>query len=196
MKTFLLLLCAIFTLKVGYGQDSLKNHEFISKEFNWKIVIPDNFTAVSLEDWAKFQNKGAKAIEDTYGQKIENKTKTIFVFKSDGANYFEANCQPYDVKKDGSFLKSCKGINDVLYTTFKKQIPGAKIDSASLITKINNLRFNTFILRIEMSENVIFNVYSFSRLFLNKELCVNIVYLNNNKGDEILDAWKNSTFSE
>jgi len=81
MKTFLLLLCAIFTLKVGYGQDSLKNHEFISKEFNWKIVIPDNFTAVSLEDWAKFQNKGAKAIEDTYGQKIENKTKTIFVLK-------------------------------------------------------------------------------------------------------------------
>jgi hypothetical protein len=100
------------------------------------------------------------------------------------------------VKKDGSFLKSCKGINDVLYTTFKKQIPGAKIDSASLITKINNLRFNTFILRIEISENVIFNVYSFSRLFLNKELCVNIMYLNNNKGDEMLDAWKNSTFSE
>lgn len=196
MKNLILTLCALFILKISYGQDTLKNHEFVSKEFNWKIIIPDNFTTVSLEDWAKFQNKGATAIENTYGQKIENKTKTIFVFKSDGANYFEANYQPYDIKKDGSFFKSCKGVNDVLYTTFKKQIPNAKIDSASLITKINNLTFNTFILRIEMSENVVFNVYSFSRLFSDKELCVNIMYLNNKKGDEMLNAWKNSTFSE
>lgn len=196
MKAFLLTLCALFIIVTCKAQDTLNNREFVSKEFNWKITIPEKFVTVPSEVWDEFQNKGTKAIESVYGGKVVNNAKIIFVFKSDGANCFEADSQPFDVKKDGDFSKSFKSVNEVLYTTFKAQIPNAKIDTASLLTEISNLTFNTFVLRLEISGAVVFNVYSFTRLFDGKKFCLYITYIDNKKGDQMLSAWKSSTFGQ
>lgn len=189
------LFCLILTLQSCNGQSSPKK-EIFNKDFNWTITIPENFENVSAEDWTKMQNKGADAIEKTFDGEVINQAKTIFVFKSDQLNYFESNYQPFDIATDGNYLESCKNVNDVLYETFKTQMPNVKIDSTKSVEKIDNLEFQAFKMKIEYPNKMVLNVIMYSRLFEKKEFTVNIMYVDNKKGEMMTEAWKNSKFSK
>jgi len=177
------------------GQTS-PSREIYNKEFNWTITIPENFENVSSEQWAKMQNKGADAIEKTYDNKVVNQTKVLFVFKSDQMNYFESNYQPFDTATDGNYLESCKNVNDMLYETFKTQLPDIKIDTTRTVNKIDNLEFQTFKMRVEYPNRMVLNVMMFSRLFDKKELSVNIMYVDKKKGELMLNYWTKSKFTK
>jgi len=193
-KALLLLACVIMLNQSSKAQDTVKTNQFYNDEFKWKIIIPPNFQTVNADEWNKFKNKGSEAVEKTYDQKVVDKSKTIFVFKSDNFNYFEANYQPFDVKKDGDYSASNKSTAKVLFNTLKTQIPNATIDSASTQINVGNLPFNVFILRAALPNNVVFSIYSFSHLFDKKEFTVNIMFVNSRKGDIMLNAWKSSSF--
>ncbi|MFY7740675.1 MAG: hypothetical protein ACOVQC_09165 [Flavobacterium sp.] len=192
-KLIYLIVCLIVTLQSCNGQTTAKK-EIYNKDFNWKITIPENFENVSAEDWTKMQNKGADAIEKTFEGEIINQSKTIFVFKSDQLNYFESNYQPFDVSIDGDYLESCKNVNEVLIETFKAQMPNAKIDTITTVEKIDNLEFQVFKMKIEYPNKMILNLLMYSRLFGKKEFTVNIMYVDNKKGQLMTEAWKNSKF--
>jgi len=195
MKRTLFLLASVILLsQLGKAQDTVKTNQFYDNEFKWKIIIPPNFQTVSLDEWNKFKNKGSEAVEKTYDQKVVDKSKTIFVFRSDNFNYFEANYQPFDIKTDGDYLASNKAVDKVLYNTLKAQIPNVTVDSASTQINVGNLPFNAFILRASLPNNIVFSIYSFSRLFGKKDFTVNIMFVNSTKGDIMLNAWKSSTF--
>jgi hypothetical protein len=188
------LICLTFITQICNGQTTPKK-EIYNKDFNWTITIPENFENVSEDEWAKMQNKGADAIEKTYDEKVINQAKTIFVFKSDQLNYFESNYQPFDIATDGNYLESWKNVNNMLYETFKIQMPDIKIDSATTTERIDNLEFQTFKMRVEYPNKIILNILMFCRLFGKKEFSVNIMYVDNNKGQQILDAWRKSKFT-
>lgn len=171
------------------GQTTPKK-EIYNKDFNWTITIPENFENVSAEEWTKMQNKGADAIEKTYNEEVVNRAKTIFVFKSDQLNYFESNYQPFDPAIDGDYLESCKNVNNMMYENFVTQMPDIKIDSSSTVEKIDNLEFQTFKMKIKYPNNMVMNVLMFNRLFDKKEFTVNIMYVDDNKGEQMLDSWK------
>jgi hypothetical protein len=177
------------------GQKTPKQ-EFHNKVFNWKITIPENFVAVSSEDWAKMQNKGVDAIEKTYEGEVTNQSKNIFVFKSDQLNYFESNHQPFDPSVDGDFLQSCKAVDEILYETFKAQMPGVNIDTARTVEKVDNLEFHTLTMKVEYPNKMVLNVLMFNRLFGKQEFTVNIMYVDKVKGKKMLDAWKESKFGK
>ncbi|MBK8442241.1 MAG: hypothetical protein IPL35_02000 [Sphingobacteriales bacterium] len=177
------------------GQTTPKK-EIYNEDFNWTIIIPENFQNVSAEEWTKMQNEGADAIEKTYGEKVVNQTKTIFVFKSDQLNYFESNYQPFDIEVDGDYLESCKNVNNILYEAFITQMPDMKIDSISTIEKIDNLEFQTFKIKVEYQKKMTLNVLMFSRLFDKKWFSVNIMYADNKKGEQMLESWRKSKFSK
>jgi len=188
-------ICLIIIIQSCNGQTTPKKEIYI-KDFNWTITIPENFQNVSGEEWTKLQNKGADAIEKTYDEKVINQSKTISVFKSDQLNYFESNYQPFDIAIDGDYLASCKNVNDILYETFKTQMPDLKIDSTSTIEKIDNLEFQTFKMKVEYPNKMVLNVLMFSRLFDKKEFSVNIMYVDNNKGQQMLESWRKSKFNK
>ena len=193
-RTLFLLASVILLTQLGKAQDTVKTNQFYNDEFKWKITIPPNFQTVNAVEWNKFKNKGSEAVEKTYDQKVVDKSKTIFVFRSDNFNYFEANYQPFDIKTDGDYLASNKAVDKVLYNTLKAQIPNVTVDSASTQINVGNLPFNAFILRASLPNNIIFSIYSFSRLFGKKDFTVNIMFVNSTKGDIMLNAWKSSTF--
>ena len=174
-----------------YSQDQ---KQFYSKDFKWRIDVPENFTSVSSQEWIKLQNKGNEAIEKTYNTKIENNTKTIFVFKSDKFNYFESNFQPFDIEVNGDYLQSCKNVNEILYETFKTQIQGAKIDTLTSKEIISNLTFQVFKIKIIYPNNMILHCEMYSRLFDKKEFSVNIMFVDEKKGRLMSETWKNSVF--
>ena len=177
------------------GQKKEKQ-EIHNKDFNWTITIPENFENVSSADWAKMQDKGADVIEKTFEGEVINQSKTIFVFKSDQLNYFESNHQPFDPSVDGDYSESCKAVDEVLYETFKAQMPGVKIDTTRTLEKIDNLEFQTLTMKMEYPNKMVLNLLMFSRLFDKREFTVNIMYVDKLKGQQMLDSWRQSKFTK
>jgi hypothetical protein len=190
MKYIILIACFI-TVQNCIGQEE---KQFYCKEFNWRIFIPNEFERVSSADWKRLQNNGAEAIEKTYDRKVENQGEMIFVFKNNQLNYFEANYQPFDISVEGDYLESRKNINQILYQTFKTQLPGAQVDTISSKEKIDNLIFELYKIKIVYPNKMVLNCEMYSRLFDKKEFSVNIMYVDDEKGKAMIKTWKESTF--
>ena len=165
---YLLVYC--ITLQSCTGQTTKEKKEIYNKTFNWTIAIPENFDTVSIAEWSKMQNRGAKAIENTYDTKVENNAKTIFVFRSDQFNYFESNYQPFDTLQDGDYLETSNQVNQMLYGTFEAQMPNAKFDSASSTEAISGLTFQKFTVSITFPNNMVMEYLMYHRLFGKKAI--------------------------
>tara|TARA_R110002050_G_scaffold300786_1_gene472706 strand:- start:43794 stop:44393 length:600 start_codon:yes stop_codon:yes gene_type:complete len=163
-------------------------------KFNWTMNIPDGFEMESEEEWAKLQQKGTEAIEETFEQEIEGNAKTIVVFKQDETNYFDANYQSFDTATDGNYLKSCTDVNQVIYETFLAQMPDVPIDSSSTTETIDGLVFQKFNIVIQFPNEMKLTTHMYSRLFGDTELAVNIMYANEDTGKKMTDAWLKSSF--
>ena len=161
---------------------------FFNKEFNWTISIPENFENVNAEEWAKFQNKGSKAFENTYGKKVVNLTKILFVIKSGKFNYFESIYQPYNTAIDGDFIKSFKNVNEIICETFKNQMPGIKIEKNYSTEIIDHIVFQKYTTTIEYPNKLILKAIMYAHLFGKKDFTVNIMYVDDDKGEQMLAA--------
>ena len=192
--SYFIVVCT-FILQSCQGQGN-SSKKIYNPDFKWTITIPENFEKVSNDDWEKMQNKGAEAIENTYEGEIVNRATIVFVFKSGQINYFESNYQPFDIATDGDYLENNKGVNEMLYNTFITQMPGIKIDTTRTVEKIDNLEFQNFKMKVVYPNQMVLNVSMYSRLFKNKEFSVNIMYVDDKKGQQMLQAWKASTFGK
>lgn len=167
---------------------------FYSPDFKWKMEIPEGFEKVDNQEWARLQGRGEQALEKTVGQNIINHSKTIFIVKSGNFNYIEANYQPFDPKTEGSYEESNNSVNNIVYKSFKENIPNAKITNTRSKEKINNLPFFKSTFEILMPNGMLMKMIMYSRLFGKRDFSVNVMFTDNKKGEEMLTAWKNSTF--
>lgn len=187
----------LFTILFVQSCQSQKSAErkIFNADFKWSITIPKNFENVTADEWSKLQNKGKIAIEDTYGEEIINNSKIIFVFKSDDLNYFESNYQSFN-PSDGDYLATCENVNQILYETFKTQMPNAKIEKRTTTEIVDQLEFQKFEMEVEYPNKMVLHLLMYSRLFDEKEFSVNIMFVDKAKGAEMLDSWKKSKFSK
>ncbi|MGZ3813647.1 MAG: hypothetical protein ACXVJN_17990 [Mucilaginibacter sp.] len=196
MKRILFIVATIFLTQICMGQVDTSKKEVYSKEFKWRISIPAGFANISPDQYAKLQQKGTDMIEKAYNGKVENHTTLIFAFKSDQLHYIESNYQPFDPAIDGNFLTVGKAVDDIVYGTFKKQVPeGTKIDTAITTEVIDNLKFQRFEMKISVN-NVLLTLLMYNRLFDKKELTITIFYVDKVKGDQLLAALRNSKFNK
>ena len=193
-KTIFSYLILSLILSCCNGQTKTAPKTLYNEDFKWTITIPKNFNNVSSKDWEKMQNKGVDAIENTYDEEVVNQTEIIFVFKNADFNYLESNYQPFDLEIDGDYLESCKNVNEILYKTFKNQIPNAVIDSSSNVETISDLEFQTFKMKIDFPNGMTMHSFMYSRLFDKKEFSVNIMYVDVKQGEKMIQAWTNSKF--
>lgn len=193
-KYFSIVFFILFSVSM-YAQSSSKN-EYYNGQFKWKIVIPENFQYVNSEEQKQLKEKGEDAFEKTYGQDIINQTTHIFAFNNGKFNYFDSCYQPYDTETDGDYITTCKGVNNILYETLSTQLKQAKIDTISGTEIIDKLEFQTFNLKVKLPNGIDMNMITYCRLFDKKELSVNIIYIDEKKGQLMLDSWRNSIFSE
>lgn len=196
MKLNVYLLLFLLTILQACNSQTTPKKEIHNKDFNWTITIPEDFESISAADWEKLQKKGEKAMEDTFEQDIVNQAKTIFVFRNGQSNLLESNYQPFDPSIDGNYLESWKNVNEMVYQTFKAQLPDAKITRKNSIEKIDKLDFNVHTMEIEMPNKMILTSLMFSRLFGKREFTVNIMFIESAKGKLMLDAWRNSKFGK
>jgi hypothetical protein len=174
-----------------------KTKAFYNKDFDWTIYIPAGFTEVPAEEWAKMQNKGLNAMEKTVGGNVDLvENKNIFVYRNGRSNYFEANQQGFDSSTDGNYMEIFHAISDVTYSTLYEQTGGASIDTSFGVETIDGLEFQRFQLKMQLKSDVYYHVLMFSHLFGKKEFAVNIMYVENKIGQQMLDAFRQSKFGK
>ena len=127
---------------------------------------------------------------------ILDETSRIFSFKTDQMNYFECSYQPFDPAADGDYLKTKQAVNDMLYKTLITQLQGVKVDTTMIVEKISNLEFHTFITTVKYPNKMILHMLLYYRLFDKKEFAMNIFYKDEEKGQQMLNAWKSSRFGK
>ena len=191
---YLSLIFLMILLESCMGKAKSPSKEIYNKEFDWTIEIPEGFESVPAKEWMKMQNRGADAVEKTYDAKVENRTTTIFAFRSDQFHYFESNYQPFDSATDGNYLETFHEVNSMLYGTFEAQMPDAILDSSSSEEIIDGKLFQTYKVNITIPNKITMEFLMFSRLFGNKEFSVNIMTVDKKKQKILLDAWRNSKF--
>jgi hypothetical protein len=170
--------------------------EFYVENFKWKITIPENMKTENPEKWKKSNEVGVQMVEDTYNEKVEDNTIPICIFTNGGLNVFEAKYQTYNPEVDGSPSELTKTIYKMIYTTLVTQIPNAVVDTLTTIQKIDNLDFNLLKMDITYQKKKILNISMYSRLFENQMFVFTITYQDEEIGEKMLAAWKNSTFKK
>jgi len=191
ISTFICFICTLNSYAQNFADTVLYN-----SEFKWSIVIPEGFYLVSVDSVNAMHKRGAQKLENSSNQKIEDNTTNIFMFKSNRFNYFESCSQPYDTTTDGKISESVKLIANVLYNSFTSQIKNVEIDSSFEIEKISGLEFHKLKMKIKYPNNLVFYINMYCRLFGNKELAINIYYVDEIKGYQMLNAWKKSKFHD
>ena len=122
--------------------------------------------------------------------------KTLFVFKKGKLNYIESNVQPYDTVVDGAYRETTQLVNEMLYITISNQFPDMTVDSTFSTLEVDGQEFNSFHIQVKLKEDLSLHMYLFSQLFGNRELSLNITYLDENEGQKLLKAWKSSRFGK
>ncbi len=196
MKLLKYFLFSLAFIVWGCGGQEQVPHKVYVEEFKWTITIPKTFTKMTKDELEKNKRKGAEAIEKTTGEEIEDKTVPLFAVKSDKMNLLESNYQVVDIKEYGSYVDYRNLINSVLYDVYKNMFPNENIDTSSTTELIDGLEFYVFNLNLKSSIGTTLKVFSYSRLFDDKDLTVNIIYSDENKGKLLLDAFRNSKFEK
>lgn len=187
MKYFLYII-PLLSLLSCESKPTTKNEVYHNTQFNWTIHLPDGFEKET--EWSEMQEKGTKAIENTFDQEVENIGQTIFVFKKDETNYFESNFQPFHPEIDGDYITSCRQVNQI----FMAQMIDIPLDSNSTTLTIDGLEFQQFNVVMNFPNGMKLTTHMFSHLFEGEELAVNIMYSDEELGKKMMTAWKNSKF--
>jgi hypothetical protein len=164
------------------------------KDFKWTISIPKGFERLSDSAEAKMQQKGVAAIEGAYNGKVVNKARVICAFKSDQLHYFEANSQPNEDAKNGGYDQSFKQVSDVLYHTFEVNMPKVRLDSSYSREIVAGKEFHVFQVAIHITPEVTMHMLMYSRMFGEREFSVNMLYVKEEIGKQLLAAWRKSHF--
>ena len=178
-----------------FAQQAGEKHFF--KEFNWTIQIPEGFEKVDPKEWEKQREKGLDMVEEVYEAKLDSVlvvSKTILILKKGQFNHIEVCRQPFDPAIDGDYAEVNKEVAEILYNTFKEQMPGSTIDMKTGSENIGGKNFlkNDYV--VTFPNGMTFYAHMYSRLFGKKELAVNIMYVDKKVGNALLDAFKTSVF--
>ena len=195
MKSLLFLFCLATGVQFCTAQTTHKK-EFYSTAFNWSITIPENFVPIDSAEMARLESKGAAVMDKANNTKVENHATLLFSVKTDQMNHFDCSYQPFNPAVDGDYLQTKQAINNMLYKTLTTQLQGVKVDTTMRIEKISNLEFNAFITTVTYPSKMVLHSLMYYRLFGKREFSLNIVYKEEEKGQQMLNAWKSSKFGK
>lgn len=156
------------------------------KDFNWTIAIPEGYREVSMEEWKQTQKLSAAALG----------AEMIVVLKNGKYNLLEANYTPYDESTDGDYLTTYRETTESIYQTFRTLIPDATIDSVSGEEIISGLKFQTHSITLTLHNGRKIYSIMYSRLFDKKDFTINFTYVDEEEGNKMISAWRNSRFGD
>lgn len=188
LKILFLLLFSGFQICHAQTKSGLKPMHI--EEFNWTLVIPENFTPIKQDEWGKMIKKDIAV----FGEGILSEEVTSFSYQNNKFNKFDAVWQPYDAEICGDYLELNAEANEVMYQMYKSQIPKANFDSITKTQTISNLEFERFDVEIDVPDVFHMKIIRFHRLFGNKQFNMYITVIDEKIGQKMLEAFLQSEF--
>jgi hypothetical protein len=195
MKILLIILSVSIGLSTNAKELSASPNSdttLIVKKFKWKITLPEGFKPVEAASIEPARQRGKKLVEKSTDVQIKDNASVIFKFV-DGLNLVEAVQQPLDLK-NRSYLSVKKEVQDLMYKTFAAQLSNVRIDSSSGTEMVDGMKFTVLHFRIYRKEQPLFTSYLYSRMFGGIEFGVNILYDKPEAGNNLLSAFRRSSF--
>jgi hypothetical protein len=192
-KLFIPMLLAF--LQVCFAQQPGEKFEY--KELGWTIMLPEDYEIVDDAESKEMEESGLDMFEESLGQDLDSiavETTTLFMLKQGDFNTFEANIQLFDPAVDGDFEEVNEELSAIILQTFEDQMPGIKIDSSISSEMIGGRKFLLDKFTMHLPGDMLYHLYMYTGLIGNKNLTINITYMEEESGKILLDALKNSTF--
>ena len=139
-------------------------------------------------------NDGKKNIDKIYETNIDISDLKPKLFRVDDNNYFLVNIRDYNPKIDGDYNNAVNESNDLLYRTYIRHFENSKIDTLNQQKKIDNIDFTKYSLSINIPPKTKMKVINYTSFIKNKDLTIAVVYLDENIGNDVIDAIETAKF--
>jgi hypothetical protein len=178
--------------------ETQNNDKILNEEFQWEITLPSHFKKIEVEKWEKIKKEGETHITNNTDTKLNNLSTLIFVVENGEFNRFDANytSKLNFIEPNTTFKESFDKINSITYDSFVNIAPNAIIDTTTTTEMIDGLKFLKFEMNTEMDESFIIKSRSYKRLFDDKVLSININFVDDRIGSQILNSLKSSKFNK
>ena len=193
MKTFLLVFFLCIAACSSRAQEQDVKYSF--KEIGWNISIPAKFHMLSRDSFLQIEQKGRAAIKDATGVSSGTDHRKLFVVREGPADYMDATIVAFDTAKDGDWHETNAMVRDMLVETFRKQIPQAKIDTASSVFTKDGRQFSQFYIKLALPNGMQMHLYMFSALINGYDFGCTMLFINEEKGRAFYEAWEKSRFT-
>ena len=175
----------------------IDDHIYHSEATGWTMEIPEGWTVMKRNDLNQKMEKGKEVLEDVIGEEYDYSALEFLVnFQKDEFNMFQSTAEPYDETTRGDWEANNAQLKGVIYDAYTNQ--GILIDTTETTTEnIAGLDFKRFdVALFDPNGKVILNQIMYTRLINGREVAININYNNVGFREEMISAWKKSTFAQ
>ncbi|TCZ72204.1 hypothetical protein [Flaviaesturariibacter aridisoli] len=187
------LLTLLFAL-IGLSAGAQEANDLFVPEFNWKIRIPAGYTRVSQAGADSLSEGGEEMIEKHTGITINTRPKDLFTFRNGPLHYIEANYLPRTTNSVKEYEAAFRKMTEVVYTTFEKQFSAAAVDTATGTEVIAGMRFYALRVQIKAANGFVLRMHLYTRLVGERDLTVTFLSIDKDRLEELLNAFRTSTF--
>ncbi|GAB5564106.1 MAG: hypothetical protein Wins2KO_11690 [Winogradskyella sp.] len=191
-------LILIFLISILSCETKSNNDRIVSEAFQWELTLPSNFKKIEVDKWEKIKSEGEKHITNNTGTDLNNLSILIFAVENGEFNRFDANYMTEEnfIEPNTTFKESFDKINSITYDSFVNTVPNAIIDTTTSTEMIDGLEFLKFEMNTKLEESFVIKSRSYKRLVDGKVLSINVNYVNDKLGNEILSSLRNSKFTK
>jgi hypothetical protein len=194
-KNTLALILVMFIIGCTAAQKKTKQYKF--SEVGWTIEVPGTFEVMDSSQSKKTQDRGRKAIEDTYDTPLDfSSTRTLITLSGGRFNTLYATVTPFDPSVDGEWNEACEGLKQILMETFSSQAPTAVIDTSSSVEEIDKLKFDRFYMKITLPNKLVLHSFLYSRLHRGYDFGINFTYTDEKIGKQMKEIIVTSRFDK
>ncbi|WP_343747708.1 hypothetical protein [Fluviicola sp.] len=176
-------------------EGKIRGHNYSSKEIGWTIKIPQGWEVLDLKKVREADKKGVKAMEKVINRKIDYHTiRNLISFQSNPYNIFRSNSKPFNMKYKEEWEDSLGKMKRIIYDTYQNL--GITIDtSETTIKRIDGLDFYRYdFIIFDPKGKATLKQINYCRLINGFSFGVSISYNNEKDKNEMLKAFKESTF--
>jgi hypothetical protein len=176
------------------GEGKIVDNMYYSKEIGWTFKIPEGWTIIKQEEAKERSDDGMKLISEANGVNYDvSGLKHLINLKKDMFHSFSATSEKFDITYEGEYEETQQYVKEILHKTYANN--GIKVDTFSTVEKIDGIKFDRFhITMYGPNGNVILHQDLYSKYIKGFDFGVNLNYINDEKRDELMNAWKNSKF--
>jgi hypothetical protein len=192
MRTFTII-CTLLVFTSSFSQQSDMKYTF--REVGWTLVLPADFKVVDSAENAVMAERAKRIIEEANDIKPDFfQTRILISATKNTNNYFSSTIEFFNAEKDGEFDISNQITKDILYKSFSRRIPDAKIDSISTSENVAGLSFEKFHLTITIKDKILFNLCILSKYYQGYDFSITYQYMDDKTKEQIETMLNNSKF--